>query len=126
MDEEWISKKELLEQFHISYGALYRYKRMGLIPEAWFLRRATVTGQETYFRRAQILPRMELILSRGASLESLAAELRAPAAQTDGRVLVVRQDDGIHRFPVEEIRELYLARGDRQVSLLDYLKEAAL
>ena len=35
MDEELISKKELLETFGISYGALYRWKRMGLIPEAW-------------------------------------------------------------------------------------------
>ena len=30
MDEELISKKELLETFGISYGALYRWKRMGL------------------------------------------------------------------------------------------------
>ena len=28
MDEELISKKELLETFGISYGALYRWKRM--------------------------------------------------------------------------------------------------
>ena len=35
MDQELISKKELLETFGISYGALYRWKRMGLIPEAW-------------------------------------------------------------------------------------------
>ena len=34
MDQELISKKELLETFGISYGALYRWKRMGLIPEA--------------------------------------------------------------------------------------------
>ena len=33
MDEELISKKELLETFGISYGALYRWKRMGLIPK---------------------------------------------------------------------------------------------
>ena len=29
MDQELISKKELLETFGISYGALYRWKRMG-------------------------------------------------------------------------------------------------
>ena len=51
MDEELISKKELLETFGISYGALYRWKRMGLIPEAWFLRRSTSTGQETFLKR---------------------------------------------------------------------------
>ena len=37
MEEELISKKELLEQYQISYGALYRWKRMGLIPEGWLL-----------------------------------------------------------------------------------------
>ena len=47
LEEELISKKELLEQYQISYGALYRWKRMGLIPEGWFLRRAAPTGQET-------------------------------------------------------------------------------
>ena len=40
MDEDLISKKELLERYGISYGALYRWKRMGLIPESWFLRRS--------------------------------------------------------------------------------------
>ena len=49
MDEDLISKKELLERYGISYGALYRWKRMGLIPESWFLRRSTPSGQETYF-----------------------------------------------------------------------------
>ena len=34
MDEDLISKKELLERYGISYGALYRWKRMGLIPES--------------------------------------------------------------------------------------------
>ena len=45
MDEDLISKKELLERYGISYGALYRWKRMGLIPESWFLRRSTPSGQ---------------------------------------------------------------------------------
>ena len=51
--EDLISKKEVLEQYGISYGALYRWKRMGLIPEAWFIRKSTTTGQETFFRRDQ-------------------------------------------------------------------------
>ena len=50
--EDLISKRELLERYGVSYGALYRWKRMGLIPEDWFLRRATLTGQETLFHRA--------------------------------------------------------------------------
>ena len=35
-DPNLISKKELLDQTGISYGQLYRWKRKGLIPEAWF------------------------------------------------------------------------------------------
>ena len=85
MEEELISKKELLEQYQISYGALYRWKRMGLIPEAWFLRRSAPTGQETYFRRAQICPRIELILQSKdrVSLEALAAELQGQKQAAD-------------------------------------------
>ena len=78
MDEELISKKELLETFGISYGALYRWKRMGLIPEAWFLRRSTSTGQETFFRRDQICQRIRLILDNKEhqTLDELAASLK--------------------------------------------------
>ena len=77
--EDLISKRELLERYGVSYGALYRWKRMGLIPEDWFLRRATPTGQETFFHRAQICPRVEQILQRGeTSLEELAEKLREP------------------------------------------------
>ena len=58
-----ISKKALLERYGISYGSLYRWKRKGLIPDEWFLRKATVTGQETYFPEDLICERVELILS---------------------------------------------------------------
>ena len=66
--EDLISKRELLERYGVSYGALYRWKRMGLIPEDWFLRRATPTGQETFFHRAQICPRVEQILVEGIQI----------------------------------------------------------
>lgn len=48
MDEDLISKKDLLEQTGISYGQLYRWKRKNLIPEDWFIRKSTFTGQETF------------------------------------------------------------------------------
>ena len=74
MDEDLISKKELLERYGISYGALYRWKRMGLIPESWFLRRSTPSGQETYFHTKQICLRVERILEskERVSLDALA------------------------------------------------------
>ena len=62
MDEEkLISKKEVLEKLGISYGQLYRWKRKGLIPESWFIRRATFTGQETFFPQEKIVSRIERI-----------------------------------------------------------------
>ena len=57
-NEELISKKALLEKYAISYGALYRWKRKGLIPEEWFIKKATVTGQETFFPRELICQRV--------------------------------------------------------------------
>ena len=48
MDENLITKKELLELTGISYGALYRWKRMKLLPDEWFIHRSTFTGHETF------------------------------------------------------------------------------
>ena len=63
MDENLISKKELLETTGISYGALYRWKRKNLIPEEWFIKKSTFTGQETFFPRTKILDRIAKIQS---------------------------------------------------------------
>ena len=57
-----ISKKDLLKQMNISYGQLYRWKREGLIPDEWFNKQAVSTGQETYFKKDLIIPRIEKIL----------------------------------------------------------------
>lgn len=74
MDQELISKKELLELTGISYGQLYRWKRKNLIPEDWFIRKSTFTGQETFFPRAKILARVDKILNmkEDLSLDELA------------------------------------------------------
>ncbi len=61
MENELISKKELLELTGISYGQLYRWKRKNLIPEEWFVRKSTFTGQETFFPKDSILARIEKI-----------------------------------------------------------------
>ena len=127
--EDLISKKEVLEQYGISYGALYRWKRMGLIPEAWFIRKATTTGQETFFRRDQICPRLELILSRrdGTSLEKLAGELEGERQQRrSARRLVVEDRFGQREFTVEEIQSARLTDGERESDILEFLKEAPL
>lgn len=72
-----ISKKELLKETGISYGQLYRWKREGLIPEEWFVKRSSFTGQETYFPKEEILKRIEMIqqLKDHYSLEEMAKML---------------------------------------------------
>ncbi len=78
--ENWVSKKELLQLTGISYGQLYRWKRKHLIPESWFVRRATFTGQETFFPRDAIIERVQLILSLKSetALDALAQQLQNP------------------------------------------------
>ncbi|KAA0546098.1 DUF4004 family protein [Bacillus sp. BGMRC 2118] len=81
MEETYISKKELLEVTGISYGQLYRWKRMNIIPENWFIKKSSFTGQETYFPRDKVLERIQKILELkdDYSLEEL-AEFFSPKA----------------------------------------------
>jgi len=74
MDLNLISKKELLELTGISYGQLYRWKRKNLIPEDWFIRKSTFTGQETFFPKNDILARIDKIkhMKDDLSLDELA------------------------------------------------------
>ena len=72
---EYITKKDLLEKVGISYGRLYRWKRLGLIPEEWFIKRAAPTGQETVLPAAKVLERIDKIkeMMKSLSLDEIAA-----------------------------------------------------
>ncbi|MDM5194044.1 YhbD family protein [Bacillus hominis] len=74
MITDLISKKDLLELTGISYGQLYRWKRKNLIPEDWFVRKSTFTGQETFFPKEKILERIDKIqtMKEDLSLDELA------------------------------------------------------
>lgn len=74
MEEQLIAKKDLLELTCISYGQLYRWKRKQLIPENWFIRKSTFTGQETFFPKEKILKRIQAIseMKDTQSLDELA------------------------------------------------------
>lgn len=74
MEDNLISKKDLLDLTGISYGQLYRWKRKDLIPEDWFIRKSTFTGQETFFPKDKILERIDKIinLKDNTSLDDLA------------------------------------------------------
>ena len=85
MEPELISKKDLLVATGISYGQLYRWKRKGLIPEEWFVRKSAFTGQETFFPKEKMLARVDRILSmkdEDLSLDDI-AEAVSPAPLPD-------------------------------------------
>ena len=105
MEEDIISKKELLEIFNISYGALYRYKRKGLIPEKWFIRKSTVTGQETFFPKKLICNRIKLILEQleESSLDELSIKLNE---NNDNKYLVVDTVFGEKTIKLKDIKSI--------------------
>ena len=114
MDEKQalISEKALLARYGISYGSLYRWKRKGLIPDEWFIRKATVTGQETYFPEELICERVERIL--GTKDEVLLDEL---AAQLSGEIpnngaVTVETAYGTHTYRPADIRSVVLTCAD--------------
>jgi len=80
-----ISKKDLLAETGISYGQLYRWKRERLIPEEWFMKQSSFTGQETFFPKEQMLNRIRAIqdLKDKYSLEEL-AKLLSPEVSEGG------------------------------------------
>ena len=78
-----ISKKDLLNETGISYGQLYRWKREGLIPEEWFIKQPSFTGQETFFPKTKILNRIRAIqeLKERYSLEECSCTVRKQATE---------------------------------------------
>ena len=112
MEQELISKKDLLELYSISYGSLYRWKRKGLIPEEWFIKKATATGQETFFPKDLICERVELIQSQkdDFSLDDLSKQFNNEDEKK--AVLVVDTVFGKKSFYLSEIREILIEDGD--------------
>lgn len=82
MDDNLITKKELLELTGISYGALYRWKRMKLLPDDWFIHRSTFTGHETFFPKDKVLERVKQIqqMKESMSLEEIARQFSPKAS----------------------------------------------
>lgn len=111
MEQELISKKNLLDRYAISYGALYRWKRKGLIPEEWFIKKATSTGQETFFPKDLICERVELIQSQkdDFSLDELSRQFSQEAEQK--AVLTVDTLLGKKSFYLHEITAILLEDG---------------
>ena len=115
MGEDLISKEELLERYGISYGALYRWKRKGLIPEEWFIKKATVTGQETFFPKELICERVELIQNQkdDFSLDELSKQFHQESETK--AVLTVKTLYGDKTFYLNEVQQVLLDKGRGEV-----------
>ncbi|MEH7180963.1 YhbD family protein [Neobacillus vireti] len=125
MNEELISKKDLLDLTGISYGQLYRWKRKDLIPEDWFIRKSTFTGQETFFPKQKILERIDKIqtMKENLSLDELAdmfspnvSDIKLEADELVRRNIVSRpvmdfyleNEKGNLSFPFSRILEVFI------------------
>ena len=123
MEQELLSKKELLERYGISYGALYRWKRKGLIPEDWFIKKATVTGQETFFPKEQICERVELILGQkeDVTLDELAGALNQDAKKQ--AIWTVKTVYGDRTFSLSDVQAITLHMGNGEsIDLTKYIQ----
>lgn len=108
-EQTLISKKELLALTKISYGQLYRWKRMNIIPESWFIKKAMPTGQETFFRRDQILERIDMILAMkdDVSLEKIADMINNKGEEHVLDIQEVLGKDAVSSATVEVYGTLY-------------------
>lgn len=127
-NDNLISKKQLLEKYGFSYGALYRWKRKGLIPDEWFIKKSTVTGQETFFPEDAICERVELILSEKEDvlLDELAKKISGDEKKND--FLVVSTKYGEKAFSMSDINRITIItkNGECDVTdaILSLIKEA--
>ena len=112
-DRKLISKKDLLERYSISYGALYRWKRKGLIPDEWFIKMATITGQETFFPESLICERVERILytKNDLLLDELSEQLSGEKQKED--FLVINTSYGEKSFSMNDIRSISIISGTK-------------
>ncbi|MGL5712057.1 MAG: DUF4004 family protein [Paraclostridium sp.] len=107
--EDLISKKDLLSLTNISYGQLYRWKRKNIIPEEWFIKKSTFTGQETFFPKGKILERIELILSMkdDVSLDDIANMFEKKSSDKTFDLDTLTQNSVINSYTKEIFTNLY-------------------
>lgn len=129
MDQELISKKELLETFGISYGALYGGSRVGGF-------RSVVPAAVHVHGTGNLLP-------PGPDLPAGPADSGQQGAPDPGRAGGQSGGEGVRplwpgessllkrhmaarEFPLEEVRRAVVAEGQRQEDVLELLKEVTL
>ncbi len=119
-----ISKKELLERYNISYGALYRWKRKGLIPDEWFIKKSTITGQETFFPEKLVCERVEMILSKKEEilLDELAKEISGEEKQNE--FIILHTEFGEKTFRMCDVRSVVIVDKDgKKMDIIKFIKQ---
>lgn len=118
MNNDLISKKDLLSLTGISYGQLYRWKRKNLIPEDWFIRKSTFTGQETFFPREKVLERVNKIQSMkdNLSLDELANMFSPNVKQLSLSIKPLLE----HNIVSETSMEFYLSQVTTDLNTLNF------
>ena len=122
-DKNLISKKQLLEKYEISYGALYRWKRKGLIPEDWFIKKSTTTGQETFFPKDLITERVELILEKKEDvlLDELAEKISGE--EENNAKIVIETVFGEKVFFLKDIKNINLVDKNGTAKKIEILED---
>ncbi|MDV8114477.1 DUF4004 family protein [Paraclostridium bifermentans] len=110
MEEKLISKKDLLIETGISYGQLYRWKRKNIIPEEWFIKKSTFTGQETFFPKDKIIERVNLILSmkEGVSLDDIANMFTEKKDNKQFNIDYLIEKNVISKYTKEVFESIYI------------------
>ena len=124
-NEQLISEKELLERYSISYGALYRWKRKGLIPDEWFIKKSTVTGQETFFPEKLVCERVEMILSKKEDvlLDELAQELSGEEKKNE--FIILSTEFGEKSFRMCDVKAIEVVdRHGNKTDIIAYIRKA--
>jgi hypothetical protein len=111
LSTDLISKKDLLELTGISYGQLYRWKRKNLIPEDWFVRKSTFTGQETFFPKEKILERIDKIqtMKEDLSLDEL-ANMFSPSVR---EILLTKEDTLCKGIASEPVLQFFIEQTNK-------------
>ena len=125
-DDALISKKELLVRYKISYGALYRWKRKGLIPEEWFITKSTATGQETYFPAYLVCQRVELIIDQKEDvlLDDLASKLNEEEKRNTS--ITLHTVFGEKNIRIEDVKSIFLDENGERMDITDNVRELIL
>ena len=121
--EHLISKTELLALYNISYGALYRWKRKGLIPDEWFIKKSTTTGQETFFPEKLVCERISLIqeIKEEVFLDELAIKLSGENKKQE--FIILDTEFGEKSFRFCDVKGIYLVDSQgHKTDITDYIK----